>query len=80
MTNWTLKSIGLTPYTKRLTPGDLVQEHIWVRTCQVLWDGKFYFGILEDDAKTIEGLKAGQSVQFWPHHIAKVAPVARDDR
>ncbi len=84
MTEWHLKTIGLTPDTRRLTPGDRVQlgfctdcsgivrEHLWVRTCNVLWDGKFYFGILEDDAKRIEGLKAGQSVQFWPDHVARV--------
>ena len=83
MTDWQLKTIELTPDTKPLASGDRVQlgfctypnivlEHIWVRTCQVLWDGKFYFGILEEDAKTIDGLKGGQSVQFWPEHVARV--------
>ena len=84
MVNWQLKHIGLTPYTKRLVPGDrvqlgfcknktgIVQEHLWVRTCQVLWEGKFYFGVLEEDAKSIEGLKTGQPVKFWPEHVARV--------
>jgi len=85
MADWQLATIGLTPDTKRLVPGDLVQlgfctcpnivlEHIWVRTLQVLWEGKFYFGVLEEDAKRIDGLKRGQSVQFWPEHVAKVRP------
>ena len=83
MTDWQLATIGLTPDTKRLVPGDRVQlgfctcpnivlEHIWVRTLQVLWGAKFYFGVLEEDAKRIDGLKAGQSVTFWPEHVARV--------
>ena len=84
MTDWQLKTIELTPDAKRLVPGDraqlafcvnntaIVREHIWVRTCQVLWNGKFYFGVLEEDAKSIEGLTAGQPVKFWPEHVARV--------
>ena len=91
MTNWQLKTIGLTPNTRRLLPGDRVQlgfctsntaivrEHIWVRTCQMLWNGKFYFGVLEEDAKSIEGLKAGQSVTFWPKHVARVKRPVQGD-
>ena len=70
MTDWQLKTIGLKPDTKRLVPGDRVQlgfcngnsdnvqEHLWVRTSQVLWKGKYYFGVLEEDAKSIDGLYA----------------------
>ena len=90
MTDWSLKTIGLTPDTKRLVPGDRVQlgfctcpnivlEHLWVRTCQVLWNGKFYFGVLEQDAKSIEGLKTGQPVKFWPKHVARVKRSVQDD-
>ena len=90
MTDWQLATIGLTPNTERLVPGDRVQlgfctcpnivrEHLWVRTFQVLWQGKFYFGVLEDDAKSIHGLKAGQSVTFWPEHVARVKRSYQDD-
>ena len=91
MADWQLKVIGLTPDTKRLTPGDrvqlgfcngnsdIVQEHLWVRTSQVLWGGKFYRGVTETNAVSIEGLKAGQPVQFWPKHVAKVKRSYQDD-
>ena len=83
MTDRQLKTIELTPDTDRLVPGDRVQlgfctcpnivlEHLWVRTCQMLWNGKFYFGVLEEDAKCIEGLKAGQRVKFGPKHVARL--------
>ena len=91
MADWQLKVIGMTPSTKCLTPGarvqlgfcnvnsNIVTEHLWVRTSQVMWAGKFYFGALEEDAKHIEGLKAGQPVQFWPKHVAKVRRTYQDD-
>ena len=84
MADWKLKVIELTPDKKRLTPGDrvqlgfcngnsnIVQEHLWVRIFQVLWNGKFYLAVLETDAVSIDGLRAGQSVTFWPEHVARV--------
>ncbi len=91
MTDWQLKTIELTPDTNRLVPGDRVQlgfcvnnnaivrEHIWVRTCQVLWQGDCYFGVLEHDAKSIKGLTAGQRVKFWPKHVARVKRPVQGD-
>ncbi len=91
MTDWQLKTIELTPDTTRLMPGDRVQlgfclnnsnivlEHLWVRVGQALWGGKFYFGALEQDSKSIDGLKIGQPVQFWPQHVGKVRRLYQDD-
>ncbi len=91
MTEWHLKTIELTPDTKRLTPGDrvqlgfcngnsnIVQEHLWVRIFARLWNGKFYMGSLETDAASIDGLKAGQQVKFGPEHVARVKRSVQDD-
>ncbi len=83
MTKWQLKTIGLTPDTKRLTPGDRVQlgfctcpnivlEHLWVRIFAAPWAGKFYLAVLETDAVSIDGLRAGDQIKFEPKHVAKV--------
>ena len=91
MADWHLKTIGLTPDMKRLTPGDRVQlgfcngtsdvvrEHLWVRVSQVLWGGKVYCGVTETDAASIEGLEAGQPLQFKPEHVARVKRSYQDD-
>lgn len=70
-----LKTIELTPHKKRLIPGDRVQlgfcknntgivhEHLWVRIFAAP-RGKFYFGTVETDAASIDGLKIGDQIKM----------------